>query len=55
MKIDKKKVIENRLILNDALIKFQKNESLIKDYFSKSNKKFFQKNKTNTNIEKFYL
>ena len=55
MKIDKKKVMENRLILNDALIKFQKNQSLIKDYFSKSNSKFFQKNKTNTNIEKFYL
>ncbi len=55
VKIDKKKVIENNLILNNALIEFKKNEKLIKDYFLRSNKEFFKKNKVSTNIKKFYL
>ena len=55
VKIDKKKVIENNLILNNALIEFKKNEKLIKDYFLRSNKEFFKKNKVSPNIKKFYL
>ena len=55
VKIDKKKVIENRSIYNNALIKFERNDNIIKNYFLESNKKFFELNKTNENIKKFYL
>ena len=43
VKIDKKKVIENNLILNNALTEFKKNNNLIKDYFLKSNTEFLKK------------
>ena len=55
VKIDKKKVIENNLILNNALTEFKKNKNLIKDYFLKSNTEFFKKIKVSTDIKKFYL
>ena len=53
--MDKKKVLERRLILDDALIMFKKNDNLIKNYFLESNKEFFEKNRVSKKIEKFYL
>ena len=55
IQIDKEKILENRSILNSALMKFEENNNKIKHFFAKSNKNFFKKNKANTKIEKFYL
>ena len=55
MKLDKKKIKENRSILDNALIKFESNDDFIKKYFLESNKKFFELNKTDESIKKFYL
>ena len=43
IQIDKEKILENRSILNSALMKFEENNNKIKHFFAKSNKNFFKK------------
>ena len=55
LKMDKKKDMENRSTLDNAMLKFDRNKNFIKEYFLMSNKKFFKSNKTSKEIERFYL
>lgn len=54
-KIDKKKIIQNREILDKAMIGFEENKDLIKKYFLESNKEFFRINNISKTIKNFYL